>query len=147
MSTAVKLGFEPDVHDAAHQFIADQIRRQAEHVRVVVTTGQFRRQFIVAKRRAYAGDLVGHDRHADPASTEEDAPVRVAVANGTSCRICRIRIIEAAFAVRSEFDQFITPRLQHGLDTLQSVTTAVIVVHALVRVADGDARTASVSAS
>ena len=70
MPPAFKFGIDPLTDHFLHQRIAHQIRRQAQNIGVVVPPRHLRRPFVMAQRRADPVDLVGGDRHSNPAAAQ-----------------------------------------------------------------------------
>jgi len=73
MPTAFVRRLHPYIDDPLHERLPEQVRRKAEHIRVVVRAGQLRAQLIQRKRGTNALHLVCGDRHADARSADQDA--------------------------------------------------------------------------
>src|SRR5262249_49007978 len=73
VAAALEVGGQPDAHHAVDQPLAQQVRRQAQHVGVVVAAAHLRRDAVVARGGAHALDLVRGDAHADAGAADQDA--------------------------------------------------------------------------
>ena len=69
MAAAIKRRAKPNVHDAFHKRLPQQVRAKAQNIGVVVRAAQLRAEFILRHSGANSPDFVGGDAHADTSST------------------------------------------------------------------------------
>lgn len=126
VSAALELAFEPSIDDSPSEFLADQIGRQAQHVRIVVSTRHFCGEFIVAQCCSNPSHFVGGDRHADATAAQQDARLRHARDDRFACWIGRVRVITTRRALRSKVEHFVALGGEHDLDLLFSFVPPMI---------------------
>src|SRR5436190_4001571 len=88
--------------DVLRQRGADDARADAQHVHVVVLDRLVRGVGVVTHRGADAGKLVGGNRHAGAAATDDDAAVGVAVAQRLRDGLSRVGVVAGGGGVRPE---------------------------------------------
>lgn len=126
VTAALESGRQPRVDDPLHERIADEVRRQAQHVRVVVPPGHHGRQLIVAQRRAHALDLVRRDRHADARPAEQDPEICRSIGDGLRRRIGRVGVVARFGILGAEVVDLVLLGCEERLDLLLGGESAMI---------------------
>ena len=68
MTAAIKGGAKPNVHNAFHKRLPQQVRAEAQHIGVVVRATELSAEFILRQSGANTFDFVGGDTHANASS-------------------------------------------------------------------------------
>src|SRR5438105_3069087 len=117
MPAALELSFQPNLNHTVDQFPAQEIRRQAKDVGVVMAAAHLRSDAIVARSRANAGNLVGGDAHADTGAADQDATIDGTFADRLGDLKGIIGIIDALAAAGSHVDYVMAKALQERDNT------------------------------
>ena len=102
MPAAGEFRFKPGPHDIAGDPRADDALTHDQDVGVIVFAAHLGRKMVVAERGAHFGEPVGHDRHADARSADQDAAVHRAVGHCLGDLGPVVRIVNGILACRPE---------------------------------------------
>jgi hypothetical protein len=68
MAAAIKRGAKPNVHNAFHKRLPQQVGAKAQHIGVVMRATELSAEFILRQSGANTLDFVGGDAHANASS-------------------------------------------------------------------------------
>ena len=81
MASALEGGGQPEFDHPVDESFPQQVGREAQDIRIVVSTAHLGRQVIVTRRRTDAGELIGGDTHSQSRSAYQVSPVYLAAAD------------------------------------------------------------------
>ena len=107
MPTTLERGGEPRADDLVLDLRADQFRRQAEDVEIVVPPAHLGGHLVVAGRRPDAGQLIRRDRHAHAGAAQEDAAVDGPAAHAAGHISGNVGVVDGLIAIGSTVDDLV----------------------------------------
>src|SRR5262245_29491994 len=128
VAAAFEVGRQPDLHHAIDQLLSQKVCGHTEDVGIVVPAAHLGLDRVAAGYRANAGNLVGHDAHAEASPADEDAAIGGPVRDRFGDREGVVRVVAGAVArldakVADVVRQFLERRQQALLDLVAPVIT------------------------
>lgn len=126
VSSALKLGGQKRLQGLDGHLVTDQAGADAEHVGVVVLTGQTGRGDVVHRGRTNAGDLVGRDGDADARAAHADAQFGLPGRDGPADRRPEVRVVATLLGVGPDVVHLVAEATQQLGEALLQFEPGVI---------------------
>src|SRR5437899_12542473 len=102
VAAVFKWGLQKCIDNFSRQFAIDSLAAEAKDIGVIMLAGQGRGFFIGNKRGANAGNLVGHDAHADARAADENAVIVFMLGDALRDRLAIKRVVGRVFGISDE---------------------------------------------
>src|SRR5262245_9488234 len=126
MPAALEGRLQPGPDHALHQVRPEQVRRQAEDVRVVMPPAHLRGNDVMTGSGPGALDLVGADTHPNAGPADQDAAIRLTASDRPRHLDGEVGVVAAVFAMRPDVVDLMAELLQKRDDVALGVEAAVI---------------------
>ena len=127
VASTVEAGVEPNFNQSLDQLLANQIRRETQHIDVVMATTDFSRHFVMAGGRTNSRHFIRGNRHPNAGPTDQNTSVGI-----LACDLFRndrgnIWVINRRLFIGSRIDNLVTESLQQ-VSKLQLELNSTMVV-------------------
>ena len=126
MTTAFEISLEEGTYDIEGFNRRDEVRRQAEHIGIIMLTRQLRQLGVPAQRRTDTLMLVASHGDTVAGRADSDTELIFSFLHSLRHRMGEIRVITALVAIATEIFYFSAVILQEELDSLLESKSCVV---------------------